>query len=124
MGRDRRKALDDAIEDVDDRVQAADANDAAEKAAGGGGDAGEPVPEGFVPFSEEDREEANAAFQLLLDAGYVTFGSYDLKADPEGRKIVTLQAFLPNTLEGRDLNVDADLDADRGELPDPDEDDA
>lgn len=59
----------------------------------------------FVPFSEEERQEVCNLFDLLIDAGYITCGDYRVQGDESGRKVVTLSAFLPSTLDADPRNA-------------------
>lgn len=99
MSPDRRKSPEEYREEIAERAEAdgeplPDPNP-------DGGTPDDPEAGTFVPFTEQERVEANAAFNLLIDNGYITVGPYELSSDAEGRKVVTVSAFLPSSLEGR-----------------------
>lgn len=89
---DRRLSPADAI-DLEARRNTPDGDDDA--------DTGDDAPEDaqFVAVTEEDRTEANQAFRTLIAEGYVPVDTYNVHADPQGRKIVSLSVILPSSLE-------------------------
>ena len=57
------------------------------------------TPDGFEAFTDQEISEVNELFQMLHDNGWITAGDYQLSSDEQGRKVVTLSAILPSTLE-------------------------
>lgn len=93
---ERRKSKDEIAAELDNLPQPDDGEGESESGSDESppGDSGE-----FVPFSEEERQEVCELFDLLISEGYITCGDYQVQGGESGRKIVTLSAFLPSTLD-------------------------